>query len=1671
MSSYLWKHYLEDDVDSFRHLLETAGYNVRLNAQRSNTSGQTGRAGAVTGSPGALGSSPTLTSKSRKSTGWSPAVVTPGGAPSAVSLTRADINWKDANGLTILHYAASSNSPSAIEFATALLEHPLTDLYIQDLENGWTALHRAFYFGNITIARAILERDVRDALGRGSGGAMQQAGGLIKIKDKEGNGPFDVFATTIKDRTLRSDTVGEHDEGTGDDEDDHLLGDSGDPEDDTSRKRLVPPRTDLQGDEVFTFGSNKNITLGFGDEDDRQYPERVSLKRPDHLMQRFYRERLSQHGQRWASLDPSVIELSQSSISQSKPISELPSVIRSRPLIIQDVQMSKLHTAVLTTDPEANLYMCGHGPGGRLGTGSEVTQFHFTCIEVGALAGKRIVMVALRQNHTLALSDEGVSFTWGNNGFGQLGYTLPKTTLRDEDPIQTSPRQVFGPLKREVVVGVAASRIHSVAHTTTSLFTFGKNEGQLGIMDSDARSLEVQAVPRKVAASLFSSTITSVSAIDRATVCLLENHEVWVFANYGYTKVSFPLDGFTNYFLKNSFLTTKYDTTPNRICKITAGGDTICAMSSTGEIFTVTVSQRTEGQIASVSTTNPSKIRGALSQPQRIWSLKKGHMAARDVGVDADGSIILTTEAGSVWRRTRRAKIKDATAAGTGDYKPKDYKFSRVPGLTRVTAVRASAFGAYAAVRKDCDVTKTQIVVEDQTIWADVFPLLSFRALASYDHVSDSESEDPRPRFWQTGRKPAESELLRKRILEAKDLEKEVADVLQRTKDDNHPPYDLQIGTTHSALRIPVHRFVMNNRSKVLREIVRPSTLEVPSSIPDVLSLEPGDTGCPTILLQGVDFLTVINLVLYLYTDAVVDFWHFARHAPKLAFRYQQVRMELMKLASKLDLPMLEPAVRQMVKSKPCLDMDMELAIKDPAFFSDGDVEVQLADGEFRVHSALVTQRCPFFQGLFKGRAGGRWLAERRNLTEGLTDIVNVDLRHVESGVFLLVLRHIYADTGEELFDDVVTDDLDEFLNLVMDVMGVANELMLDRLSQICQKTVGRFVTVRNACSLLNAIAPSSVTEFKDAGLEFLCLSLEAMLENGLLDELDEDLLLELDGVVRENQLACLPFAKSGRAEALLHQKYPELAGVIDRGTQAKIDSIMVLTKYTEGDRRVSTSLRAHSIDDNFTSPLQQRARRKSSREPKPATSGSIMRPGATKSDFMFSIDCDEEESLPRRQEDTILGSGEDLVDVSDFLAHVEDMWYDLHGKMLSAEDEEAAASLPPKTGEKQVADPATTTFPATAGTPWGATSSQANRVDMKDILTQTSKSTTRTSHLSLGLSNQVNSQVKDKAYASATAKLSQRERKRLQQARQLQSPHTSVTAEESSSFSKPSTPWQIATGQEVALKDVLGTAPAVSTQPAKSPSVPQQPSRTVTAPQLTMRQTVANPKPASQTKSAPGPFPNQSASQRRSGSRHEEPHRTETLSNARSPTSLARPQPSPHRSPLPHLPTAASPSTALPAQKDPKLSSQIEFPSIQSIRHQSRPVEPSLQLSMVDILSQQQAEKDVIKEAAAKRSLQDIQQEQEFQEWWDKEAARVKENEELTKTGPAARGARKGRGRGGRGGGESSKGGGRGGKGRITEADNARGEIVIPSAEGAERQGSARGRAAAGRTGKTDED
>ena len=95
-----------------------------------------------------------------------------------------------------------------------------------------------------------------------------------------------------------------------------------------------------------------------------------------------------------------------------------------------------------------------------------------------------IQSVALGQDHTLALTKSGEVYSWGHNRFSQLGYVLEVSAApggRHEEPIQTVPKRIVGPLKREVVVGVAASRNASACWTKETLFTWGTNTGQLGV--------------------------------------------------------------------------------------------------------------------------------------------------------------------------------------------------------------------------------------------------------------------------------------------------------------------------------------------------------------------------------------------------------------------------------------------------------------------------------------------------------------------------------------------------------------------------------------------------------------------------------------------------------------------------------------------------------------------------------------------------------------------------------------------------------------------------------------------------------------------------------------------------------------------------------------------------------------------------------------------------------------------------------------------------------------------------------------------------------------------------------------------------------------------------------------------------------------------------------------
>jgi hypothetical protein len=193
--SLLFKHFYDGDVDKFRALLAPTGYNAHPTSRGYNSGGGGATGG---GSPRAFATSPKAVTKSRKTFGWGfgSGAGKHGGSP----LGKSEVNARDHMGLTVLLRAASSTAENAIEFVRALLEHPAVDLYMQDPESGWNCLHRALYSGNISIARLLLDKERRNLTGETVGASFNKVGHLIKMKDHEGNSPFDLFNSTIGER-------------------------------------------------------------------------------------------------------------------------------------------------------------------------------------------------------------------------------------------------------------------------------------------------------------------------------------------------------------------------------------------------------------------------------------------------------------------------------------------------------------------------------------------------------------------------------------------------------------------------------------------------------------------------------------------------------------------------------------------------------------------------------------------------------------------------------------------------------------------------------------------------------------------------------------------------------------------------------------------------------------------------------------------------------------------------------------------------------------------------------------------------------------------------------------------------------------------------------------------------------------------------------------------------------------------------------------------------------------------------------------------------------------------------------------------------------------------------------------------------------------------------------
>ncbi|KLO18230.1 hypothetical protein SCHPADRAFT_820098 [Schizopora paradoxa] len=883
--------------------------------------------------------------------------------------------------------------------------------------------------------------------------------------------------------------------------------------------------------DLFTWGANRNACLGLGDGNDRAFAEQVVVNATNH-----------DEG------------------TSKRTLAE-----RFEPIRIRQVAMSKLHTTIVTNEKKANLRVCGFGSGGRLGLGQH-TQYNLVPIRQLQTC---ITAVALGQDHTIALTENGDVLSWGMNRFSQLGYVIEATSsgapsgkslAPTEEQIQLIPRRVIGPLKKEVAVGVAACRTASACWTESVLYTWGTNNGQLGY---EKTAQPGQVLPRKVAAV---SHVMDVAMTDYAMACLLKTLDVVCFWNGRHFKINFPTQIFPS-----EIQTYRPPMALNNasIAKVVCheGSGTFAALSVNGETFTFSLN-------APPVSTDGAMHDKHLIKPQRIWALRKQFSAVKDVTLGVDGAIILCTESGHVYIRSRNPKAGQSSNAKT-------FKFQRIPYLQRVVRVSANTTGAFGALRAECKPAPISIV--GNTPAQDMSSIRPFAASSpetSSENISTSPVEELRSPITDDAEVDEDTEdtgiqedvkSLRTLIesfsgVSTQEVKQDVNGVTPQLHGAN---LVVEVGSS----RYPVHSVILASRSSVLKGVLSGQTVKdgkfsiacIAASTHSTRKLRSLRLNSrPTeslhrMIFSGVHPLTVLIFLHYIYTDALLSPWDRRIESPltdqlaKLKISGQTIKLQLLTISKVLGFKQLTAAVDWHNRRAPSPTLDIEMSalfqntqekysssIVIPPKPMAPDAVLQLRDKTVYCHSTILRARSAFFSGLFDD---DEWTINRWSPN----GTIEINLRHMRWQVFDFVIRFIYGGGGEEMFNVLdFAGTVDNVVEFMFEVMAVASELLLDRLMLVCSSVILRHITILNVCSVLAEATYYHADDLCASLQGYMSQNMETFLESRMLDDLPDHLVKQLAAFVRKKQAEKLPTSRSRELVEELLVKHGEWLALQD---------------------------------------------------------------------------------------------------------------------------------------------------------------------------------------------------------------------------------------------------------------------------------------------------------------------------------------------------------------------------------------------------------------------------------------------------------------------------------------------------------------------------------------------
>ncbi|XP_076444948.1 inhibitor of Bruton tyrosine kinase-like [Babylonia areolata] len=896
-------------------------------------------------------------------------VITKGSLLELQAYTRLCHTWAqhtDVAGRSALHVAASCGKIDIVEWLLTLKHQ---DPSQKDKESGWTALHRALFYGQLAAARLLVQNNAD-----------------LYCRDHEGLGPLDLV-TRDRPRQLTFDAK--------------------------------------ECNEVYSWGDNTNLTLGHGSEQHRTMPEVVDTFR------RF-------------------------SVS------------------IKQIVMCKYHTVFLAHS--GHVYTCGHGQGGRLGHGDEVTCVTPRLVE--ALQKEECVQVAAARDHTLFLTEKNCLYSCGLNSCHQLGLTVTgnKDTSKSLLPAKVNVKL----LKGKTIVGIYAGRFHSVAHTVDGVYTCGLNAGQIG----HPKGEQYQSQLRQVSLLHHKDiTISKVHTSDAAIVCFTARGDLMLLHEYTCRKIAFRWQDIEKVCVVGGNLDHNTDLD---VLREKGGSELkVVLMNNSGKVF---------------------MWRNGNPNLKRCHFAIRREVCVKDVAINM-GGLLLITDLGEAFAGYMSGKKsvnlhKDADKDNNKEFgtvslidlmlkhEVEEISLRRIPFIHRATGLACDVKGRNFAITQGLP-----------NLWLTDVPLLS-----------DSEIY-------------AEYQ----QLMEEADLYDAIHDCV------------VQVGDR----KWPTHMFILASRADYFRK-------QVPG-----LAVEPEPNGeKPVLVVSDVQPDVMEQLLKFIYTDNCdvlcignkFAFTHLERRSngswvdgdwPEAdtiafdgrvtsAFMVEQRRKKAKggKEGKKEEkeaqrgrdpVKILQEAARKFgvkglskrLEAVKCVNGEIQPSGKklqpprriryertklgelyDVCIRTDDDTMIQC-------HKCILAARLEYFHSML----GSGWI--ETSDTKSL-------MLPIPGNTLQILLDFLYWDESPVV-------EGSEDLELLCNVLVVADQLLVQRLKEMCEMTLASLMTLRNAGELLEIATAYNADQLILACQQFIILNLPALLESRNLDMVGDETMQELTDYYRSS--------------------------------------------------------------------------------------------------------------------------------------------------------------------------------------------------------------------------------------------------------------------------------------------------------------------------------------------------------------------------------------------------------------------------------------------------------------------------------------------------------------------------------------------------------------------------